>query len=288
MDGPVEAPKGGISVGSGAHRPRRRHHGLRRWLFAAVGIVAALVAVTVVRSWQGRARPVSVGDATRQFHSTDPAGGGPHPKPGVYSYVGSGDERLTVPPLSQSQGPTMPGTVELRSDGCWTFRLDYSTNHWESSTYCARGAGVEEAGGQVWHKWMVGPIAVTDLTTSTCDPGSMVLPAPRTDGQSWPARCTSTSSAAPGTGVSAGTYRYLGRATLTVGSTKVVTDHFVRTRTLTGAQQGTEHTELWLVPSTGLLVQDRRTFDVHTDTILGSSTYTESGSIRLRFLTPAT
>ncbi len=278
---------GGRGQESREARPHR-HHRLRWVLVSVLGVLAIVIGVSALLSYQGRARQVSVSEAARNFHSTDPAGGSAHPAPGVYTYAGSGTEQLTVPPLSQSQGPTIPGTVELSTDGCWQLRIDYSTNHWESTTFCTRAAGIEEVRGQTWHKWMVGPVAVTDLTVSTCDSGSMLLPTQRSPGQAWPARCTSTSTAAPGTGVSSGHERYIGETTVRIGSTRIEAAHFLRTRTLSGAQQGTEHTDLWIDPSDGLVLEQRRSFDVRTDTILGTSTYSETGSFELTSLRPTT
>ena len=115
----------------------------RRWLWAAGGVAAGLVVIVGLTLWltRGGAQPVTIEQAKRRLPPGLPvAPGGGRPAPGVYAYRGSGSERLSLPPLSQAEGPTIPGTVQLLADGCWTFRIDYSTNHWQTWTYCRRAA----------------------------------------------------------------------------------------------------------------------------------------------------
>jgi hypothetical protein len=131
-----------------AERPVR-HHRVRTALLVLLSLVILFVLVSVVVTLEGRARPVSMSQAISHFHSDPSADPGAHPPPGVYSYQGTGTDSLSLPPLSQAEGPTLPGTVELQSDGCWSFRIDYSTNHWQSWTYCARPTGLVETGGLV-------------------------------------------------------------------------------------------------------------------------------------------
>ena len=269
---------------------RGRHYWIRWALLGVVGVVAIFVLVSFILAFEGRARPVSVKDAVSHYHHQSGAPGeiGVHPAPGVYSYRGTGTDSLSLPPLSQPEGPTLPGTVELGAKGCWDLHIAFSTNHWQSWTYCRRPAGLEETGGQVWQRWMVGPAAVTNLSTLHCDPPSPVLAAVRTAGQSWPARCTGTSSQIAGKVVSAGSYRYLGDAAMTIGGQKVQAAHFVRKWTLSGAQVGPETDDVWFDVATGLPLENRRSIRVRTDTPFGESTYNETGEFVLRSLTPAT
>ncbi len=268
-------------------------HGHRRGVvLGAVAVVVLLGAgaAVVVALTRNRARPVSISDAQRRLPSTtgrEVAAG--RPAPGVYEYRGSGTERLSLPPLSQKEGPTIPGSVVWAgAAGCWRFRLDFSTNHWQDWTYCRQGNDVVERGGRSWQRWMIGPQAFTNLTTSRCDPGTMVLPTPRTPGQEWSARCAGTSGQVKGVGVSAGPYRFVADEDLKVGGTTVRAAHFLRLRTMTGAQQGTERSDVWFAADTGLPLRNRRTIRAKTDTVVGSSTYTEVGQFELVSLHPRT
>jgi hypothetical protein len=255
-----------------------------------LSLVGLFVVVSVVLTLKGRARPVSQSEAIGRFHSdSDPsAEAGTHPRPGVYAYQGTGTDSLSLPPLSQAQGPTLPGTVEVRAGGCWNFRIDYSTNHWQSWTYCARPTGLVETGGLVWQRWMIGPVAEINLSTLRCSPALLSIPSAPVVGKVWSARCTGTSTQIPGTLVTTGTSRLLGRPTLTVAGRKVPSVHMEVQWRLSGAQVGTEHDDLWYDARSGLPLRNRRSIRLRTDTPFGSSTYTENGDFVLRSLTPKT
>ena len=260
--------------------PARRH---RRWWLAAVA-AAVVVVVAGLVSWHlaDRARQVSLSQAERHLGA---AGGGVpgsgRPVPGVYTYTGSGTEHLSLPPLSQSEGPTIPGTVTLDGAHCWVFRIDYSTHHWQTWHYCLHGVDLEEAGGQSWQLWSVGPVDVTNLTTFTCDSGSMALPAEGAPGRTWSSRCRGTNTSVPGVTVTSGPYRLVGAGVLTVDGTAVPVAHFHRERSDAGAQSGTEVADVWVERGTGLPVRLDQRIRVTTATRFGTSTYTQVGTMRL-------
>lgn len=252
--------------------------------------MAVLVGGGLLLTLRNDARPVSVEEAKdRTTSSTAPVEqpATRRPEPGVYRYEGSGSEELSTPPLSQDQGPTMPGTVELGDDGCWTFRIDYSTNHWQSWDHCPEGDDVVEAGGQSWQRWMIGPTAITNLSDFTCDAGAMLAPADPAPDEEWNARCVGTNEAVDGEAVSEGTYRFVAEEDVEVGDTTVTAHRFVRERTMSGAQVGTERSEVWYAVDTGLLLRNERTIEARTDTPIGESTYTETGEFHLVSVDPA-
>lgn len=91
--------------------------------------LAVLVVGLGVAAWfwiqRDTSRPVTLDEARDRRNETngglapDPSGSdepgsdGPvRPAAGVYEYEGTGTESLSLPPLSQSQGPTVPATVE--------------------------------------------------------------------------------------------------------------------------------------------------------------------------------
>ncbi len=232
------------------------------------------------------AREVSISEARERLHSESPATGlAGRPAPGVYEYRGQGADELSLPPLKQSHGPGVPGSVELLGGDCWRFRLDYSSNHWQEWTYCTRGRDLVETGGQTWQRWMFGPAAVTNLTRFECS-RSMLLPASREPGQRWPADCTGSSDRVSGEMRSAGPYTFVGDETLHVGGVEVAAVHFRRHRTLSGAQEGSDIADLWFAAETGLPLRDRRKIVVRSDSPVGTTTYTETGSFRLVSLRP--
>jgi hypothetical protein len=242
--------------------------------------------------WAGRdtAREVTLDEAAARTSTTGDGTAPPTsegPVPGIYRYEGSGTSSLSVPPLSQDQGPSIPGTVEVGGDGCWTFRVDYSTNHWQSWRYCPTARGLIEEGGQTWQRWQIGPTAITNLTEATCDEGLVVLPDERVEGDERDESCTATNEAMDGEVTSEGTFTYLGDEELDVGGTSVATAHFERRRELSGSQSGTERTEVWFAIDTGLPIRNERDLEVRTDTPAGESTYRESGTFQLVSLDPA-
>ena len=81
--------------------------------------------------------------------------------------------------------------------------------------------------------------------------------------------------------VSAGTYRAVGEESIDVGGTEVRTQHFSSERTMTGAQTGTERSELWFALDTGLPVRNERSITADSDTPIGTTTYTEEGAFSL-------
>ncbi len=77
-----------------------------------MGALVVLVAVGMGVIWltSSQARPVTLRQAETQLGAGGTgAPGATRPAPGVYQYTGSGTEKLSLPPLSQAEGPSMPG-----------------------------------------------------------------------------------------------------------------------------------------------------------------------------------
>ena len=55
---------------------------------------------------------------------------------------------------------------------------------------------------------------------------------------------------------------------------------------MSGAQVGTERSEVWFVAASGLPVSNERTVEARTDTPIGESTYTETGEFHLVSVDP--
>jgi len=264
-----------------------RHH-RRRWpwvLGALLMVVAA--GTTVVWLTSSRARPVTLRQAESRLGAG--AGGMPganRPAPGVYQYTGSGTETLSLPPLSQGEGPSIPGTVTLQGANCWVLRIDYSTHHWQTWQYCLHDGNLWEAGGQTWQLWSIGPLQVTNLSTFHCSAGTMALPERASPGERWTSRCTGTNTSVKGQTVTAGPYQFLGIVTISVGGTPVRAAHFLRLRTDSGAQRGTERANVWFSVATGLPLRLQQDIKVTTSTAFGTSTYTQVGVLSLVSLVP--
>lgn len=273
---------------------KRPSHRRRRWIIALVIVgVVAIVGGGFVVVWRGRgAHEVSTGEARRRFEANSSTqSGNPavlRPAAGVYLYRGTGTEQLTLPPKSQSQGPQMPATVTHRSDGCWTFRIDYSSQHWQTWIYCPRDGGLVELGGQTFERWDFVFTKFDSTSTFTCVPASVTIRASMRPGDQWTQTCRGTSSGTKGTAVTSGPYTYVGDGTVTVGGRAVAAYHFHQERRLRGNQSGTQTADLWFAKKDGMPLRNERDQTVHTDTVIGSSTYTEHGSFQLTSLKPQT
>jgi hypothetical protein len=264
----------------------RRHRPRWPWVLDAV-VIAVAAGTTAVWLTASRARPVTLRQAEIQLGAgARGVPGANRPAPGVYEYTGTGTEKLSLPPLSQGEGPSIPGTVTLDGANCWIFRIDYSTHHWQTWQYCLHNGDLWEAGGQTWQLWSIGPLQVTNLSTFHCAPGTMALPASASPGERWTSRCTGTNTSVKGQTITAGPYQFVGLVTMSVGGTPVRAAHFLRARTDSGAQRGTERADVWFSISTGLPLRLQQDIKVTTATAFGTSIYTQVGVLSLVSLVP--
>ena len=262
----------------------RRHRVLTA--LAVVLLVVVGVGWTLLHTEQPG--PASVEDALERFHeSDDGADLSPTPRPpdGVYTYRGEGHEQLSVPPLGQDDGETMPATVTHEGRGCWTFRIDFTSGHWQSWRYCpgADRDGFEEVAGATGQQWDLGVSQMGNISHFTCDNNPVVWTA--VAGEAVDTRCSGTNSAVDGTTVTHGTWRFVGPEALTIGGEEVEAMHFSGDRQLSGGQEGTEVTEVWFRED-GLLLRYERDIEVRTDSPIGDITYTERGWFELADLQP--
>lgn len=268
--------------------PRRRRRGR---IVAAAGLVISLgVVVTVVVLWNRvTVHPVSM-DAARERAGTASGPSTPLaplvPAAGVYRYRGTGTEHLDRPPRTQRQGPDIPGTVSDLGGGCWRFRVDYSNKHWQSWDYCATATALTENAGSFFQRIELGPVSVDTSSTVTCDPPVDAIRLTQVVGDRSRQACHGTSTASDGEVTSTGPYTFVGEERLDIDGQQVTTLHYHRVRTLGGAQHGTEDVNTWFEATTGLPVRNSRVITVHSDSVLGTVTYTERGSFTLVSLTP--
>lgn len=280
-------------------RPTRSSHPRRRFVVGAVIVVVALIAGFLLF---GGERPTSRSsdealDVFRQtstgvssVQTNPPADTLSAPPAGVYAYRGSGSEKTSFPPLTEQQGPDLPGTVTAAEAGCWTVRVDYNTHHWQSWHYCLGDGGrtLTDGGGSTFARRVYGSLNVDNTSTFVCSPASpLVWPSMR-PGDTRPTSCTGTSDLIGGTTTSTGTTTFVGDEQRTIGS-KAVAVHHVRTeRALSGAQAGTEKIDLWLTVDAALPVRNERAITVTTDTPFGAVQYGEVGTFELTSLEPRT
>ncbi len=279
------APPDGAQTEPAESHPRRR-----RWpilLGLLVGVVSVAVVWLIIGAGS-EGRQVSTDEARDRLDpsSTLPQESGVlRPPQGVYLYRGSGTEVLNTPPREQAEGPDMPATVTHGEAGCWSFRIDYHSHHWQQWNYCPREDGLVEVGGESYVRWDFDIYVSETTSTFVCDEGVTVDPAARPDDE-WTQECTSQESSEDAVVVTAGPYRFVGVEELDIGGETVEAYHYDRRRTMTGAQQGTEHTQAWFSTDTGLPLRNERELEVRVDSIIGQTVYTENGDFELVSLTP--
>jgi hypothetical protein len=255
----------------------------------AVAIVVVLVAGVAVLSLVvlgGGAEPVAVEDVERPTGTVEPAAPAElRPPQGVYLYEGGGSDRLSTPPKEQAEGPSMPATVAHREDGCWTFRIDYSTNHWQSWDYCPHQGSLDEAGGTSYQRWDFTVFVQETTSTFVCD-SAVTIRVDQEPGDTWEQSCSGASTGTEGEALSAGPYTFVGPEDVEVGGDTVPAYRYHRERTMSGAQSGTEVSEVWFSAQTGMPLRNERTIEVRTDTVIGEVTYTEEAEFHLSSLEP--
>ncbi len=274
-----------------AREPGRRRRHRVRIVGVVVGVALLAGVVTLVALWnRGSSRPVSMEEARRRAGApgTDPSGGAVafQPAAGVYRYRGEGTEHLDKPPLTQTQGPDIPGTVTHLEGGCWRLRVDYSTNHWQSWDYCPAGSGLTENAGAFFQRLDLVVAEVDTSSTYTCDPPVDAIRVTQRAGDQWMQQCRGTSTGSEGEVISSGPYTYVGPELLDIGGTEVAALHYHRLRNLTGGQTGTEDVDVWFDAATGLPLRNQRVITVHSSALIGGVTYEEDGAFQLASMTP--
>lgn len=197
------------------------------------------------------------------------------PAPGVYTYRTTGGESLSLMGVARSFPTT---TSMIVADGsCATISWVPITQHTETMTECSGASGALSVPRLVTTESIAG-----SNTTSTidCPATAYLLPAYAATGDKWDATCTLQS---PSEKIELNG-QDLGPTTVTVGGQSVSVEHTRFTLTFDGTEAGTNPTDFWIVPSTGLIVQEKEGVDVTS----GGVRYNETMLSTLTGLTPQT
>jgi hypothetical protein len=177
----------------------------------------------------------------------------------------------------------MPGTVTHGDDGCWTFRIDYSSNHWQDWTYCPRDGGLAEMAGRTFQRWDLGFSSAENHSRFTCT--SPTLVAGMQPGDTWRQSCVGRNDEIEGTTRSVGAMRFVGIDEVRVGKETVPAYHLVQRRRVSGSQRGSLRADVWFAPD-GLPLRERHTVTVATGSPIGDIDYEESTDFSLVSLGP--
>jgi hypothetical protein len=144
-----------------------------------------------------------------------------------------------------------------------------------------------ETGGNTYQRWDLGALTVENLSTFTCDPPAVAFAPDAVPGDEWQQSCTGTNSQVEGPTTSAGPYRLVAREVRTIGDRSVEVDHYRQSRTISGSQEGSQTSELWIARDNGMPVRIDRVVRIASASPVGSITYEEDGWWELVDLTPA-
>jgi len=269
---------------------------MRRTRFFGMLLMLVVVGGCGMFAWRWEQRGpgrASVGGAIGRFRSsaavTTPTRA-LQPRPGVYLYSGTGSESLSFLSTHQGQGPTEPGTVTLQPNGCWQFRIDFNSFHYQTWSRCATNGKLTESGGTTGQKFDFVTLAMSERSGVTCDPPFVVAEIGGTPGATSPVRCVGHSQTTKSTFVEVGTSTFVGRDTVAVGDTDVPALHNRETLLLTGGQTGEVHVDIWFAASDGLPLKETHSIHVVSPAPapLNQVTYDELGSWQLQSLSPRT
>ena len=181
------------------------------------------------------------------------------PAPGVYMYRTSGGEGLNLVGVARSFPST---TSMIVADGrCATVSWVPITQHTEATTVCDGTDGALTVPRLVTDESIAG---TTATSTIDCPATAYLLPPAARPGQRWAVTC-SLANPAEKVGL---TGEALGPSTLTVGGHAVSVEHIRFTLTFTGPDHGTNPTDFWIVPSSGLIVREHETVRVNQGSVL--------------------
>jgi hypothetical protein len=196
------------------------------------------------------------------------------PGPGVYSYRTTGGEGLNI--VGVQRGFPARTSMIVTDDRCATVSWVPITQHTESTTVCPGAGGALSVPQLVTHEDIAG---TSTTATLTCPSTAYLLPPGGATGQRWSGMCSLSN---PSEKVAlAGVV--LGSSTMTVGRATVAVEHTRLTFTYQGTARGTNPIDLWVVPSTGLIVREKELVSVTQSGVQ----YNENMDTVLTGLTPA-
>ncbi len=196
------------------------------------------------------------------------------PAPGVYTYRTSGGEGLNLVGVARS----FPASTSMivADSRCATVSWVPITQHTESTTVCNAPNGALTVPKLVTDESIAGS---TTTSTINCPASTYLLPSGAQPGERWTATC---SLASPAEKIMlAG--QALGQSSMMVAGHRVSVTHTRVNLTFTGPEHGTNPTDFWIIPSSGLIVRERETVGVTQ----GSVRYTENMDATLTRLNPA-
>ncbi len=263
------------------------------WLAGTTGAVLLIGATVAGGLFLTREDPGAkpIGDAVDEYRTdsgidAESSAGDPRPPAGVYTLTGEGSEAISLPPVDQTDGDTIPMTITHDESDCWTLRIDYNEAHWQDWSLCTVEGDVFENGGRTSQRWDFGATEVGTLAEFVCDPPVPFAPMTAEPDDTFERSCVGTNDAVDGTTTSNGTLTVLQPASITVGGEEIEARGFRIDAGFTGSQTGSEEVELWFATGTRLPLRGLRSVTIDSDSPIGTVTYGEAGTWELSSTEP--
>lgn len=281
---------GADSVDEASVRPRGR---VGKLLAVALGVVVALVVLAAVVFFVGREKATELSDdeAVTQFRATNAGtSASAEPEPGrpvagVYSASATGTESLGLPGFDVDLGPNAPVTVTHLDEGCFTFRVDFNSQHWRSWTFCSSDTAAQSLVElQSWTARRAPGLDLETLTTYTCERPVDLRWDGAAPGETRTGACAGRSDVEEGVTSDRAEVEASGRSVVTVAGEDVQVDVVKVSNAFSGAQTGYESGQWWFDADTGLPLR----VAIEAELGGGAGSYSERFDLELTAVEPAT
>ena len=208
----------------------------------------------------------------------------------MYVYRGTGTESVSFLTTRQSQGPTEPGTVTSKPNGCWQFRLDFNSFHSQTWNRCSTKGTLTESGSITDQRFDFVAFKTSEHSDISCVPPLVVADPSAAPGTSTPMRCSGHSQTTKASFTQTGTETYVGRETVMVRGVPVPALHTREDMQTKGTQNGDSKIDIWFALSNGLPLKETHSIEIVSPAPapINHVTYTERGSWQLTSMTPRT
>ncbi len=214
------------------------------------------------------------GDGASPTPDPTPAVDEPRPAEGVYVYATDGHDEIDAFGGRRHDYPSET-TLTLRHTDCGTHtRWDVLDERWDEAKTCRTDNGDRQLQSIVSYREFLGHGQRMDLE---CD---LLLPADPAAGARWSGTCTGEDTDV------VLQMTMMGWETVTVGGRAAETIHVRTEAVFSGRSEGTQSSDRWYVPSTGLEVRTHTVTDVHSQGPTGRVHYQEQVRRELRELEP--
>jgi hypothetical protein len=187
------------------------------------------------------------------------------PASGVYTYRTTGGEGLNL--VGVQRGFPSSTSMVVADGRCATISWVPIVQHTETTTVCAAAGGGLEVPRLVTDESIAG---TSTTSTIDCPTTAYLLPPGSALGRRWGATCSLRSPAEKV--LLQG--QDLGPAAVAVGHHTVAVEHTRFALTFAGTEQGTNPTDFWIVPATGLIVREQESVGITQDGVRYSETMT--------------